>query len=341
MKININNYEAYLLDHFEGNLTEALSVELMHFLEENPQIEVDWNGFEPMTLDAGYTAFENKQQLYRTDSVLMGLTKTDFLMVKQQEEGLTEDENWQLEGLLTTNPSLEKEVKQMACARLAPGNELFAAKNSIKRLDIWPLLTLQRARQVAAILVVAAMASTLWLVKPFVKPYETFVAATPPTTNQPVKKTVADESAKLTASPAIQQTANQPTATEALPSPLQAKVEATSAEPMLAAMQPMAPLKPRRVINLQPAKKINAYELGVNHMMPLYVALLQNEKKASPETLIAEAPRNLSLLEGGIKVLNALSGSDIRLNKELDNSGKVVAYSLQTENAIFNKQVRR
>ena len=341
MKITINNYEAYLLDHFEGNLTEALTDELMHFLEENPQIEVDWNGFEPITLNAGHTAFENKQQLYRTDALLMELTKTDFLMVKQQEEGLTEDENWQLKGLLSANPALEKEIKYMACARLTPGNELFAAKNSIKRLAMWPLLSVQRARQVAAILVVAAMAGTLWLVNPFVKPDEAFVAATHPTTNQTVEKTVVSKSMDPTMEAAVPGTANQPIETEARPLPAQAKVVATSTEPMLATMQPMAPLKPRRVVNLQPTKKINAYELGVNHMMPLYVALLQNEKKANPEPLVAEAPRNLSLLEGGIKVLNALSGSDIKLNKELDNSGKVIAYSLQTENAIFNKQVRR
>ena len=341
MKININNYEAYLLDYFEGNLPEALTDELMLFLGENPQIEVDWEGFDPFKLSAGHTAFEHKQQLYRTESDLMGLAATDVLLVKQLEEGLTVDEKAQLQELLATNPSLEKEVKTMACTRLKPGSELFSAKNSIKRLGMWPLLTLQRARQVAAILVLAILASTLWLVNPVEKKIKTQMVSIEPTPTRPVENIAA-----LKPSKPVLETIVEPETTEApirvnRPVPIVVREETPQTPAEETTRQTMEPLKPRRVEIQQPGKKINAYEMGVNHMMPIYVALLQNEKAVKAEPLVAEAPRNISLLEGGIKMLNALSGSDIRLNKELDNTGKVVAYSLQTENTIFNKQVRR
>lgn len=344
MKININNYEAYLLDHFEGNLPETLSVDLLRFLEENPQIDVDWDGFETIALKAEHAVFENKHQLYRIGSELMGLSKADFLMVKQLEEGLTVDEKLQLDGLVKANLTLAEEVKQMACARLSPGIELFEAKSNIKRLSRWSLFTLQRARQVAAILLVALMATTVWLVVPSGKNDEPFLASTLPNDQSAVDEKVVTEGVMpmdLVVETIELKKNHHPSAS--LKAALANNKKEDSAKPvtLLVARQPMEPLEPRPANVGQSKVNVNAYELGVNHMMPLYVALLQNDKTIRAEPLVTEAPRNLSLLEGGIKVLNVLSGSDIRLNKELDNSGKVVAYSVQTENAIINKQVRR
>ena len=43
MKITRDNYEAYLLDHLEGNLSEEESALLMVFLEENPDLDADFD----------------------------------------------------------------------------------------------------------------------------------------------------------------------------------------------------------------------------------------------------------------------------------------------------------
>ena len=43
MKITRDDYEAYLLDHLEGNLSEQESALLMAFLEENPDLDADFD----------------------------------------------------------------------------------------------------------------------------------------------------------------------------------------------------------------------------------------------------------------------------------------------------------
>lgn len=47
MKVTIHNYEAFLLDHFEGNLSPEREQELMRFLEAHPELDVDLN--DPIT----------------------------------------------------------------------------------------------------------------------------------------------------------------------------------------------------------------------------------------------------------------------------------------------------
>ncbi len=50
MSINRNNYEAFFLDYFEGRLPEEGKEELMRFLELNPDLKKEFEGFEPVYL---------------------------------------------------------------------------------------------------------------------------------------------------------------------------------------------------------------------------------------------------------------------------------------------------
>lgn len=47
MKVTIHNYEAFLIDHFEGNLSPEREQELMRFFEAHPELDVDLN--DPIT----------------------------------------------------------------------------------------------------------------------------------------------------------------------------------------------------------------------------------------------------------------------------------------------------
>ena len=40
-QINIHNYEAYLLDFSEGNLTDELQMELELFLIQHPELDIN------------------------------------------------------------------------------------------------------------------------------------------------------------------------------------------------------------------------------------------------------------------------------------------------------------
>ena len=339
-QINATNYEAYLLDYFEGNISELQTTELHHFLNQNPDLKVDWEGFESIALKADSTTFEDKRQLYRSTNDSMGLMRQDYLLAKQIEEKLTEVENEELTQILYTSPHLLQEVKLMANTRLAPGSELFAAKNRIKRIALLPMLTQHRLQQVAAITILLLMTTSLWMVNPFEKTDRAVVSS--------VKTNVIHNN-----KPMITESINEPETATMQSEPhiqkpsIENKVDILQQQAMKRpkqnreAEQLMKPLISKEIELQKNTPSINAYELGVNHMMPTYVALLQNNNKPNQNEPAASSTRTLSILQGSIKVLNALSGNDIKLEKELDDTGNVVAFTVQTETAIINKQLRQ
>lgn len=71
MKINKNNYEAFLLDYIEGNLSAELSVELMLFLENHPELEIDLNDFDIISSNENENiTFNDKQKLKRKEFII-------------------------------------------------------------------------------------------------------------------------------------------------------------------------------------------------------------------------------------------------------------------------------
>ena len=63
--ININNYEAYLLDLAEGELSPADEKLLMLFLEKHPELKAEHELFELEKISADKNViFENKSDKY-------------------------------------------------------------------------------------------------------------------------------------------------------------------------------------------------------------------------------------------------------------------------------------
>ena len=60
-KIDIHNYEAYLLDYSEGNLTGELQVELELFLIQHPELEINLDELSLVTLENESASFSNKK----------------------------------------------------------------------------------------------------------------------------------------------------------------------------------------------------------------------------------------------------------------------------------------
>ncbi len=61
--ITKNNYEAYLLDYVEENLSPELIAELMLFFENNPELKEDLEAFEIHELIAPCVVLKDKSHL--------------------------------------------------------------------------------------------------------------------------------------------------------------------------------------------------------------------------------------------------------------------------------------
>jgi len=67
MEVNKNNYEAFLLDYIERNLSAEMTAELMLFLQQNPAIELGIEDFKIISLKNEEEKFDAKNALKRKE----------------------------------------------------------------------------------------------------------------------------------------------------------------------------------------------------------------------------------------------------------------------------------
>jgi transcriptional regulator of met regulon len=129
-KIDIHNYEAYLLDYSEGNLTGELQVELELFLIQHPEFEINLDELSLLSLEDETTTFSNKNALKKTDSDLV--CETQFIAYIEKQ--LPETERLELEKSCSINPTLSKELALYVSTLSAPDTSIvFENKRSLKR----------------------------------------------------------------------------------------------------------------------------------------------------------------------------------------------------------------
>ena len=128
--IDIHNYEAYLLDFSEGNLTGELQVELELFLIQHPELEINLDELSLVSLENEAASFSNKNSLKKSEADLV--SETQF--IGYIENHLPENERLALEKSCAINPSLAKELT-LYNHTIAKADEtiVFENKQSLKR----------------------------------------------------------------------------------------------------------------------------------------------------------------------------------------------------------------
>jgi len=63
--INIHNYEEYMIDYLEGNLSSNIIVEMKAFLDVNPDIKEELEGLEDVVLNKDSVSYNDKESLYK------------------------------------------------------------------------------------------------------------------------------------------------------------------------------------------------------------------------------------------------------------------------------------
>lgn len=146
-RINRDNYEAFLLDMVEGTITAADREELVLFLAQNPDLDVDLDGLEFATLDEEGITFPHKETLKKT-----GASRFDELAVKQIEEGLTPAEQTELNAIVASNKEYTKHLSAFAQTVLvADRSVIFKNKESLKQGAVIRPLWANALRAAAAV----------------------------------------------------------------------------------------------------------------------------------------------------------------------------------------------
>lgn len=131
MQINHNNYEAFLLDYIEGNLSAEMTAELMLFLQQNPEIESGIEDFKIISLEKEEAKFDAKKELKRKEFVVND-DVIEGLIISCINGDLSKSEEKKLMEIVNGNPDYSNLFSQYKITKLEIGNEKLTDKVLLK-----------------------------------------------------------------------------------------------------------------------------------------------------------------------------------------------------------------
>lgn len=105
--ITLANYEAFYLDHVEGNLTEEQSAELQCFLLAHPELVIDTDSFHYLENNVQLAAFEKSLLFLNNPAQPITLEHYTCALIAEQEGILTADQAKQVAKLKLQHPDLD------------------------------------------------------------------------------------------------------------------------------------------------------------------------------------------------------------------------------------------
>src|SRR5688572_29500841 len=112
-EITLNNYEAFLLDYSEGSLAPVQVEQLQIFLSSHPELRIDLNDLDLVSISTDKIVFENKEQLRKTVS-------DEELILNYLENTLSIPDKLLFEERLAADPQLVGEVELYRKTFLTP-----------------------------------------------------------------------------------------------------------------------------------------------------------------------------------------------------------------------------
>lgn len=124
--INKHNYEAFLLDYLEQNLSPNMVAELMLFLEQNPNLKEEFDELQAFeVLEATPVNFNNKATL-KKDAI-------DNLMIAEIEGINTSQETKALKHILKVDKAAKNDFQLFQQTKLKSKKIIFKDKNALKK----------------------------------------------------------------------------------------------------------------------------------------------------------------------------------------------------------------
>lgn len=140
MKINKENYEAFFLDFYEGNLSQQEIDELHVFLNQHPDLREYFEGFENLALIPDTSIqFEQKDSLKKNElsSFPISQQNIDEVLLLETEGLLSEESIQTLEKFISEHPQYAKDQRILSHTHLnADLTVSFPAKESLKHTAI-------------------------------------------------------------------------------------------------------------------------------------------------------------------------------------------------------------
>lgn len=334
--INLNNFNEWYLRFCEGKLSEAEDALFVQFLEEHPEL-MDEELEKGEKLVAPTMAFENKEHLKKEASPIEHMAMFDYLAIKQTETGLTDGEQQHLRQYIAQNPSLGFDVELYAKSKLvADQGIVYGKKAALKRHSLAQTFVFKALRYTSAAAVIAVLIYVGW---PSAKQTTDNMAVVAQTDKPTPEKTQEDKPVQHKSDSIASPKARTPKA-----KPVQ-KNDIPTLEPN---ERLLAALPQKNAVDAIEQPRVNAYEEGLNTMMPQYLdnqieisklmALTSVEESGNLAQQRANLP--VTVIENGVKVFNFLGKGRVKVDKFYDANGNLVAYKVKGDNVEWSRKVK-
>ncbi|GAF04690.1 hypothetical protein [Saccharicrinis fermentans] len=337
------NYEIWMIDYLDGNLSDSDQVLLFQFLENNPHLKEELVGIDKMVLKADEVTFDGASDLLKAPEAYQEMTYPDYIATKELESELSNDEKEWKTTFLQKDKNHAKLFSLYGKTILKPDHSIrFLFKGNIKRVVLLPSFKLNTFRKMSAAAVIAILLSVGAL--PFIQKstnnlHTIVVNDTPSLISMP-------KNTKKTSSPP--KAIHNPTSkTE-----LHHRQKDTSSDlTNVVKQQPLTKEEyefiPKKEIQPLKTKRVNAYELGLNAMMPLMIANNISERQkeylnmqSQVEEESIRLSRSAKAIAGGVKVINFLSGNETSMKKVINQDGVMIAYEVQSDNISIRQKIK-
>jgi hypothetical protein len=132
MKIDRSNYEIWLIDWLDGNLSQTEAEELWLFLKKNPDLKGEVEELSEVKLISLSESYPHKNQLKKTSADLAG-TQIEYLSAAYLEGDLTSNQKSELKEIVESDPKKNSVFELMQRMKLVPVAVTYKHKKRLTR----------------------------------------------------------------------------------------------------------------------------------------------------------------------------------------------------------------
>jgi hypothetical protein len=353
--LNKNNYEIWFLDYLDGQLSDKQLETLLDFLEQNPELKAELIGVSGITLPAGAEILDQKESLMKSPSDIPGISTIDQLCIARMENDLTAEEANLFDARLAEDSSLSDRFSAFQLTRLNTNESItYPNKQELKKKVVLFSPWLITAISSAAVILLVWF---LWPNNPESNTPALAKIEIPQTSVSPDTRNLKPDT----------QTSN-PKSQNPTPNTRHLKPDTQHLKPDTRNLKPITPEKgldvmkevrsredvqmnkltrrsilsgPRipdpnsiRILyaSNNPAAKYNITTTDDALSLPQYALQLFRERILGQDRKLVKET-NFSLWEiagAGVDGINTLAGTNMKLNREYDSKGDILAVSFNS-----------
>ncbi len=359
MKPDRSNYEIWLTDWLDGNLSDQQAEELRAFLSENPDLAEEINGLAAVSVKPPELFFKGKQNLLKP-AALLSEKQFEHLCIAKLENDLSKEQTAEMDELTGTDELRKREHDLIMGLKLTPPALTYSHKSRIRKLTpAGRILRISLISLSAAATI--AIAISLMLKFTLNPPAPDSQAATPAAADTitieaplPFLYTRAEQLTETSATPILvepRQTVNEIITKPVLPGPeppvillAETDFERFSGPEMIAFSLPENVIETEKsslnsLIEYEPGYVPPLFEHRSN--VELFMAKLFHEKIMNDKTAGSKPVESYDIARAGILGLNKLFGWELALDRNTDEKGNTRSYYFASRLVKVNAPVRK